>query len=173
MAAFEGAGDVICCRLSALCIIVWWLLGLHLSLSFGIGGCNQNMEIVMRSKIRIMVSMVCSSIVLCGCLNYSVNRKFGDYYNSTKTIWNDPCIHRNDWFFDVKFGSLGQTVGYSGLFLFIYGIVITGPVGEVIHEVEKVTLSPVVDTLYLPIDLHCHGDYLDKKKNANKMEERE
>ena len=127
----------------------------------------------MRDKIRIMVSMVCSSIVLCGCLNYSVSRDFGDYYNSTKTIWDDPCIHKNDWFFDVKFGSFGQTVGYSGLFLFIYGIVITGPVGEVIHEVEKVTLSPVVDTLYLPIDLHCHGDYLDKKKNANKMEGRE
>ena len=127
----------------------------------------------MRNKFRIMVLMVCSSIVLSGCLNYSVNREFGDYYNSTKTIWSDSCIHKNDWFFDVKFGSLGQTVGYSGLFLFIYGIVITGPVGEVIHEVEKVALSPVVDTLYLPIDLHCHGDYLDKKKNANKMEERE
>ena len=125
----------------------------------------------MRNKFRIMVLMVCSSIVLSGCLNYSVNREFGDYNNSTKTIWNDPCIHRNDWFFDVKFGLLGQTVGYSGLFLFIYGIVITGPVGEVIHEVEKVTLSPVVDTLYLPIDLCFRANYLDKKKNTNEKEE--
>ena len=160
MAAFGGAGDVIFCRLSALCIIVWQRLGLHLSPSSGTGRCNQNEEVVMRNKFRIMVLMVCSSIVLSGCLNYSVNREFGDYYNSTKTIWNDPCIHRNDWFFDVKFGSLGQTVGYSGLFLFVYGIVITGPVGEVIHEVEKVTLSPVVDTLYLPIDLCFRANYL-------------
>lgn len=38
----------------------------------------------MRNKFRIMVLMVCSSIVLSGCLNYSVNREFGDYYNSTK-----------------------------------------------------------------------------------------
>ena len=117
----------------------------------------------MRDKIRIMVSMVCSSIVLCGCLNYSVNRDFGDYYNSTKTIWDDPCIHRNDWFFDFEFGSLGQTIAYSGVFLALWGAVITMPVGWCVQEVEKVTLSPVVDTLYLPIDLYCHGDYLDKK----------
>ena len=72
----------------------------------------------------------------------------------------------------MKFGSLGQTVGYSGLFLFIYGIVITGPVGEVIHEVEKVALSPVVDTLYLPIDLCFRANYLEKKKNTNEKEDR-
>ena len=126
----------------------------------------------MRDKIRIMVSMVCGSILLSGCLNYSLNREFGDYYNSTKTIWNDPCIHSNDWFFDVEFGSLGQTVGYSGLFLFLYGIVITGPVGQVIHQVEKVTLSPAVDTLYLPIDLCFRANYLDKKNTYGKGEQK-
>ena len=129
----------------------------------------------MRDRIRIMVSMVCSSIALSGCLNYSIKRKFGDYYSTTKTIWNDPCIHTNDWFFDFEFGSLGQTIAESGVFLALWGVVITAPVGWCVHEVEKVTLSPVVDTLYLPIDLYCHGDYLDMKKKANerkKMEER-
>ena len=118
----------------------------------------------MRGKIRVMVSLVCSSIVLSGCLNYSVNRDFGDYYNSTKTIWNDPCIHRNDWFFDFEFGSLGQTIAYSGVFLAIWGAVITMPVGWCVHEVEKVTLSPVFDTLYLPVDFCFRNDYLEKTK---------
>ena len=63
-------------------------------------------------------------------------------------------------------------MGYSGLFLLVYGIVIPGPVGEVIHAVENVTLSPVVDTLYLPMDLCFRANYLEKKKNTNEKEDR-
>ena len=129
-------------------------------------------ELAMGDRLRIMVLTLCCSALLSGCLNYSVDRKFGDYYNTTKTIWNDSCIHRNDWFFDFEFGSLGQTIAYSGVFMAIWGSVITMPVGWCVHEVEKVSLAPVVDTLYLPIDWFWRADYLEEKKLAIELKKK-
>ena len=119
--------------------------------------------------------MVSGMMLLCGCLNYlpvssgSSGRRYGDYYNSTKKIWQGPYIHDNDWFWLGDWGSLGQTIGSSGLFLLWYGVCVTAPIGFVVHQVEKVTLAPVVDTLYLPFDFWFRDDYL-KVKGARDAE---
>ena len=120
----------------------------------------------MEFRHRMMVPVLCYMVLFGGCLNYSVNRKFGDYYNTTKKIWNDQYIHKNDWFFDFEFGSLGQTIGYSGVFLALWGAVITMPVGWCVHEVEKVSLAPAADTLYLPLDFCFH----DEKQNKGNVQ---
>ena len=131
----------------------------------------------MRSKIRKMVSIFGCSIMLSGCLAYHSDRHFGDYYNTTKEIWGEPCITRNSWFLNLNVDTLGQSIALSGLLLAIYGIELTAPVGVVVHYAEMVTLAPDIDTLYLPLDFYRRDDYIawrkmiDESNRRNKEEQ--
>lgn len=121
----------------------------------------------MKRRITILAVIVCL-VSLGGCQSYTGKRQGGDYYNSTKTLWRTSFSQG-----DVRtasWGSLGQTIGFGGSRLLLgLGNWVMLPVGAIVHDVEKFTLAPLVDTLYLPLDLYWREAYEEKKAAETEM----
>lgn len=115
-------------------------------------------------RLSACLMVVLLAVTQGGCLWYHGERKWGDYYSTTKTVWDEPFARPVEWFWLGDWGSVGQTISSSGLFFCLYGVYVTMPIGWCVYYAEHVTLAPVYDTLMLPVDFCCHDKYLENER---------
>lgn len=119
-------------------------------------------------RVMVMLVIVVTCLAQQGCYT-TVDRK-GQYYASTKWLWEKRQSGPGAWFPEVQ--TTGEGMYLVGCFIPVVGWVTLCPAGLALGVVERCVVAPVFDTVCLPIDYINNVNYRIDEKHFKIFEDR-